>query len=238
MKRVLIADRSEVFCKCVAEAISSQYEVRICESGNEVLELCHTWRPDYMLLDLELPQIDGLTIIRTLHTSGQMVQILAKTSCIYSQYVMQSLAQMGVNYILSNPCTITEAVAQLDDMIRFGTENPWSDDDRIVNQLLHLGFTYGRGGFDCLCEALRIALEEDNLPITKVIYPRVAHICGGNPERVERAIRNAIVRAWKNRDERIWRYYFAPGRDGQIASPTNGDFIARMAFSLKRRKIV
>ena len=238
MTKILLADRIPEFSKRVAERFADRFAVRICENGEEVLEQCRLWQPDCILLDMELPLVDGLTILRTLYSSGQEVKILAKTSCSYSDYLVQSLVQLGVNYILPNPCTVTQAVSQLNSLASFETLDQWDDDDRILSLMLHMGLRYGKGGFACVCEAARLMMYDVDLPLTKVVYPEVARICGGNASRVERAIRSAIVYAWKNRDDRVWQYYFAPGRDGQIECPTNGEFLCRMALSLNRRKII
>ena len=238
MLKVLVADKVSGFAKRVAEYFSGRFEVRVCENGAEVLELCRLWQPDYMLLDMELTLVDGLTILQTLHSSGQMIHILAKTSCVYDNYMGQNLSQLGIHYFLPNPCTVTAAVSQLNSLISFERVEQWDDDDRILNLMLHLGLRYGTGGFACTCEALRIMMHDAHLPLTKVVYPQVARICGGNGVRVERAIRSTIDKAWENRDDRVWQYYFSPGRDGQIACPTNGEFLCRMALCLSRRKVV
>lgn len=238
MTRILIADKVPTFSKMVAERLPDMYEVCICEDGEQVLQQCRLWQPDYMLLDLELPLVDGLTILRTLYSSGQNVKIMAKTSCVQSNYVGQSLVQLGVEYILPNPCTVTEAVSQLNSLMQHTIGEYSGEDNGIISMLLHLGFNYNMGGFSCVCEALRMVMEDVHLPITKVIYPQVARVCGGTAARVERAIRNAIDKAWRNRDDRIWQYYFPTGRNGQIACPTNGEFLCRVALCMTQRKIV
>lgn len=238
MIKILIADKSYSFAKQVAERFTREFEVRICENGEQVLELCRLWQPDYMLLDMELPLVDGLTILHTLHSSLQMVNVLAKTSSIYSGYVLQTLADLGISYVISNPCTVTAAFAQLNSLICAEEVLPWDADERILTLVLHLGLQPGKSGFACTCEALRVMKDDPAMRVTKEVYPQVAHICGGTAERVERAIRSAIERAWKNRDDRVWQYYFSPGRDGKIRCPSNSEFLSRMVLCLNRRKIV
>lgn len=114
----------------------------------------------------------------------------------------------------------------------------WSYDDEITNLLLHLGFHVKNSNFQCVHEALRLLRTDRMLPLTKVVYPAVSKICGGTSERVERAIRNAIKKAYQNRDEQVWRYFFAPGRNGMVSCPSNGEFLRRMTLCLENKKIV
>lgn len=237
MIKLLIADKSKLFAKAVAAEFVDKYEIKLCHDGNAVLDSCRLWQPDYMLLDMELPAVDGLTILRTLHGAKHHVKVMARTACCNSNYVTQTLTQLGVQFLLPNPCTVAVTVTQLHNMIETDDMSGWDREDEIIGLLLHLGFRCNLNGFACLCEALRLMTYDGVAPVTKVIYPQVAHVCGGTAERVERAIRNAIVRTWSERDDRIWQYYFSPGRDGQIACPSNAEFMSRMILCLDIEKI-
>lgn len=238
LKKLLIADQSLLFSQRVAEAFSDNYEVRICKNGEEVLDICRYWQPDYMFLDLQLTGIDGLTILRTLHNSCMSIKTMVRTTCISSNYVYQSLAQLGVSYILPNPCTVAAAVSQLHVLIKQTDAENWNPEDEIVGLLLQLGFRNSKAGFSCICTALQLMLKEPAMQVTKTVYPQVARICGGTPERIERAIRTAIAGTWEARDDRVWQYYFPPGRNGEIAIPSNSDFLTRLVLCLQRRKAI
>ena len=44
-------------------------------------------------------------------------------------------------------------------------------------------------------------------------------------KQVEQAIRSAIKKAWKNRDDLIWQCYFPLGSAGRTECPSNRDFL-------------
>jgi hypothetical protein len=39
---------------------------------------------------------------------------------------------------------------------------------------------------------------------------------------------------WEKRDDRVWRMYFTPGREGIIPRPTNAEFISGLAERYKQ----
>lgn len=96
--------------------------------------------------------------------------------------------------------------------------------------LLDLGIPVKGSGFDYLERAIIIYFEDPTQMLTKDIYPDVGKSFSpkAGSYQVERAIRVAINEAWKNRDSRIWGYYFASDR-----KPSNGEFISRMARILR-----
>jgi len=51
------------------------YDVVLAENGKEALEVVLAKSPDLILLDLQLPLMDGLSVARSLHTHGQFVKI-------------------------------------------------------------------------------------------------------------------------------------------------------------------
>ncbi|MBI9075073.1 MAG: response regulator transcription factor [Desulfatibacillum sp.] len=52
------------------------YEVDIARDGVEALEMYRAWRPDLIVLDIMLPQIDGLSVLRNIRLSDQQIPIL------------------------------------------------------------------------------------------------------------------------------------------------------------------
>ena len=90
-------------------------------------------------------------------------------------------------------------------------------------------------GYTYLRESIPIYAKDPQQAITKELYPAVAKLCGSSVDQVERAMRTAIERAWKRRDDQIWRLYFTPQSDGSIKKPSNSEFISRLADLLIRQ---
>jgi two-component system, OmpR family, alkaline phosphatase synthesis response regulator PhoP len=52
------------------------YEVRIASDGRSALQKWKEWRPDLVVLDIMLPQIDGLSVLRGIRLEDERVPIL------------------------------------------------------------------------------------------------------------------------------------------------------------------
>ena len=64
-KKVLIIDDDPIFLRLVDEVLAQQgYEVLKAGSGQESLRLLFTERPDIVLLDLTMPDIDGVDVLK------------------------------------------------------------------------------------------------------------------------------------------------------------------------------
>lgn len=226
--KILIADPSSVLCEALKEQLKCNHSVVCCNDGQDVIPMIAEHRPQLLVLGLELPNMDGLTILRTVRSAGMKMRVLAMTSLVNS-YVVHALSQFDVGYVLKKPCSVCTALSHVYDMIHYDEQMP----DDITAQLLVLGLRMNLGGFTCVHHAIRLLRQNPDQSLTKELYPNVARICGGTPQRVERAIRGVIRDAWMHRDERVWRAFFTVSRQGVIALPTNGDFIVRMAAAGK-----
>lgn len=111
--KLLIAVKSEIITDSLASALS-MYDIHICDTGPDALATLETHQPDALILDLTLPVIDGLTVLRK--TSFRPRIILALTNLVNTA-VLQAATDVGVQGIILIPCTIKHIIKQLNALI-------------------------------------------------------------------------------------------------------------------------
>lgn len=72
------------------------------QSGKEALEYLKTQTPDIILLDINLPDIDGLQLCETIRKNNKQVKIIGLTSTNEAGIITQFLAKGGNGYLLKN----------------------------------------------------------------------------------------------------------------------------------------
>jgi CheY-like chemotaxis protein len=80
---ILLVDDNEVNLKLAQEIlVASGYEVRTAVRGEQAIEMASARRPDLILLDIRLPDIDGLEVLRRLRALPEIkdVPIVAMTA--------------------------------------------------------------------------------------------------------------------------------------------------------------
>lgn len=86
------------------------YRVFEAEDGRQALELARRYRPSLIVIDLNMPVLDGLETVknfRKLETSEEHVPIVAITA--YDVYGMEEAAlETGCNSYLSKPLDLDE----------------------------------------------------------------------------------------------------------------------------------
>ena len=80
--------------------------------GEEALRLAETLSPDVVLLDMELPDMNGIQVIQAISTSGIAVRVLGLSSYDDREYITQLLSLGASGYLIKDevPETIIEAI--------------------------------------------------------------------------------------------------------------------------------
>ena len=94
------------------------FEVRETTSGRDALELCPALRPDAVVLDIVLPDIDGFEVVRRLKsdTATAHIPVLHKTAVYKNAEHREKSLEAGADDYLSEPFepeTLIAAVRRL-----------------------------------------------------------------------------------------------------------------------------
>lgn len=238
MQTLLIADWSETFAARLVEPLRSSYHIRVCHDGLTALEQLREKKPDVMILDLLLPELDGISLLHAAAAEDLVPHVLGLTR-FASSYVLESAERLGVTYLMMKPCEPEAICARLKDLTKHNKPDPVVQPDTratVSNVLLALRIPTKLRGYVCAREAILYLMRSPGMSVTKELYPAVAALCDGTPAQVERAIRGAIQAGWAQGAEEAWEQFFKRRADGMIHRPSNAEFLSRIADFLSLDK--
>ena len=97
--------------------VESGYEVDACEDGEEALDILASEQYDLILLDLNLPKVDGMTVLRTLRQSDLETRVLILSARSEIADKVDGL-DAGANDYLSKPFHLAELEARVRSLTR------------------------------------------------------------------------------------------------------------------------
>lgn len=236
MRSLLIADATGELAKGIRKQLNKLYQVQVCQKGEKLAECLQTVDPEILLLDMSIPGADCLALLQSLVSAGKRTAVLVILN-LASDYVLSRLQSLGVKYIFMKPCAVNMVVShirQMDFMLQYPDMTTWCLENETENILLDLGFCVGKSRYYVVCRAVRYKYENCECQM-KQIYLSLAKERGTADTQVEKAIRDAIIDAYKNGDPDLWRMYFTPKRNSKTPCPTNEEFVARIAECLRQR---
>jgi len=103
--RVLVADDHLAVRRGLATlllAFDDMMLVGEAQNGAEALELCATLQPNVVLMDLLMPEVDGVAATQSIRERYPHIQVIVLTSCDEYDLIRRALAVGAEGYLLKN----------------------------------------------------------------------------------------------------------------------------------------
>ncbi len=125
MRLLLIEDSSRLRATLERGLRKTGYAVDVAKDGREGLWFAMENEYDVILLDLMLPEIDGLTVLRKLREAGRMAHVLILSAKDLVEDRIQGL-RLGADDYLVKPFAFDELCARLEALVRrsYQVKNP------------------------------------------------------------------------------------------------------------------
>ncbi|MGW7245280.1 MULTISPECIES: response regulator transcription factor [Streptomyces] len=116
--RVLVVDDEPDLAGILSDVLRSEgWEVRVAGTGEEALSTGHDFRPDAVVLDVMLPDIDGLQVLRGLRAQAPGVCVLFLTARDAVEDRIAGITAGGDDYV-TKPFSLEEVLARLRGLLR------------------------------------------------------------------------------------------------------------------------
>lgn len=115
---ILVVEDEKVLCETIVRSLHRlDYSVDSCYDGNEAIELLAIENYDLVLLDLNLPGTDGMTVLRKLRQTDRDTKVLILSARSEVADKVDGL-DSGANDYLSKPFHLEELEARIRSLTR------------------------------------------------------------------------------------------------------------------------
>lgn len=248
-KRILIADDNIETAYSISDYLQGKgYTVcGIAVNGIEAISMVEKFKPDILLLDLIMPELDGFCVLNSFKNKPNKPRTIVMSALKQDCFINKAIV-MGADYYLIKPVNYEALLTHIEDMpfeIYPSKENEmrisgdsYSNrelmhtlDAKITNIFMAAGISAHIKGYQFLREAIKLAVDRPEIinSITKQLYPAIAQKYATTNSKVERAIRHAIEVAWSRGKIENLNAFFGIKVYSVKDKPTNGEFIALLA---------
>ena len=130
--KVLIIDDEENVCELITLYFErAGYDVTCCSGGAEGIETVRTQKPEMVILDLMLPDMDGLDVCKELRKTSN-VPLLMLTARVDEVDRVLGL-EMGADDYVTKPFSPRELLARVKAVLRRAAYVPSPDEQQVLN---------------------------------------------------------------------------------------------------------
>ncbi|MBI4051907.1 MAG: response regulator transcription factor [Elusimicrobia bacterium] len=140
---VLIADDQTLFREGIKDLLENEKGIEVVgesADGPETVRLAKKLRPDVILMDIKLPQMDGVTATRQIRKECPQTNVLMLSSFEDEAHVMEAI-QAGANGYLSKMLPASELVNALKTFAHEGVMIPQGVMSKLIAGLRQMGNT-------------------------------------------------------------------------------------------------
>ena len=259
---VVIVDDNPMILNTLDEVISSEAGLSVigrADNGKDAIDMIKDTQPDVVLLDLVMPQMDGITVVENIKKKTSMLKNPAFIilSAVGGEQMTEEAFQTGANYFLMKPFDkdilvnkirrigkrpvrpvpgkVLEAplkAATPEEAAMNREEYMKEHLETDITKMLHeLGIPAHIKGYQYLRDAISMVVRDREMmeAVTKILYPEIAKKNYTSSSRVERAIRHAIEVASGRGSLEVIDELFGYTISTGKGKPTNSEFIALIA---------
>lgn len=115
-KRILVVDDNEVVRDVLAEFLGRDYTVEVVRNPALALLSIVQKKPDAILLDIQMPGVDGLILLKSLREIGVHAPIFVMTGYDSKRVAIEAL-KLGANGYLPKPFDLLHVAQLLADAV-------------------------------------------------------------------------------------------------------------------------
>ena len=123
MIRVLIADDQELIRQSLSFVLDAQADIEMvgtASNGREAIELIRKEKPDVVLMDIRMPEVDGVECTRLIKSAYPQIKVIILTTFDDDEYVFGALRYGASGYLLKG-VSVKELANAVREVVRGGS---------------------------------------------------------------------------------------------------------------------
>ncbi|MFZ6006723.1 MAG: sigma-54-dependent transcriptional regulator [Nitrospirota bacterium] len=118
MSKILVVDDQRTVCYSLQRFLQSEgYNVHTATSGEDALSVLNDVNPDLVIMDVRMPEMDGLEVLRKIKESHPKVQVIMMTAFSTTEKAIEAI-KLGAYDYLAKPFDNDELLIRAKDAIK------------------------------------------------------------------------------------------------------------------------
>ncbi|GAA3929001.1 response regulator transcription factor [Litoribacillus peritrichatus] len=170
-KRILVVEDETHIAEGIRLNLQLQgYEVQIAETGTAGLVAWKQWQPDLVVLDIMLPGVDGISVLKSIRLEDERLPVLILSAKSTPEDRIKGL-ESGVDDYLSKPFNLDEFLLRVDRLLkRDGWNKKETSSDDVSSTDV---YDFGENRIDfaqahAVCKGQEITLTEQELRLLRL----------------------------------------------------------------------
>lgn len=118
--KILCVDDDEVVLLAAQAVLGNRYDIQIANNGETGLELMESYRPDWVVVDYQMPGMDGARFMLSAKMMGLKAGFILLTGLQVGKLDWEGLSPLGLKGHLKKPLEVERLIEIIE-----GQKSPW-----------------------------------------------------------------------------------------------------------------
>lgn len=121
MKKILVVEDEVPYAQLLRDALAPKYKVICAYNGVDGLAAAKKERPDLILLDIRMPGMDGMSVLKELRKDsyGRTAKVIILTNFEATDDMLMQVAQdLPTYYFIKSNVQLFDLLEKIDDILR------------------------------------------------------------------------------------------------------------------------
>ncbi len=144
MSKILVVDDQKTVCYSLQRFLQSEgYNVHTATSGEDALSVLDNVKPDLVIMDVRMPEMDGIEVLRKIKESHPQIQAIMMTAFSATEKAIQAI-KLGAYDYLTKPFDNDELLIRvkdaiktkelMDEVVTFDVSDDYAEGERIIGK--------------------------------------------------------------------------------------------------------
>lgn len=115
-KRILVVEDEELLLRALSDKLKREgFEVLEASNGKDGLEIALTEQPNLILLDMVMPVMDGITMLKALrnYDAGKIIPVIVLTNLTDADIEEEAVGRKVADYLVKADWRISDVVKKI-----------------------------------------------------------------------------------------------------------------------------
>jgi len=120
MKKLLIVEDEPAYASLLCNVLAQTYEVWVAVDGQEGLDLALRHHPHLILLDIKMPVMDGMTVLKELRKThyGKTAKVVVLTNLEPSETIIeQVIRELPISYWIKSDLEFSDIINRAHELL-------------------------------------------------------------------------------------------------------------------------
>jgi DNA-binding response OmpR family regulator len=117
-KRILVVEDTKSYSWLISQQLNKEgFLVSTAENGQEGLDIITDTKPDLILLDIEMPIMDGVTMAKKLKEQGSEIPIIFLTNMSDMAHISEA-SDIATEYVVKSDTKIEDIIERVKNRLK------------------------------------------------------------------------------------------------------------------------